>query len=184
MPGDIVKTFKIPLDESDVAYFRARFREAKRDAAGADPKQILESVREMIARVRSQKKIPSYLQEAVETLESLGRMVEDEKWALPKSEAAQILGGLAYFMNPADLIPDEIPAMGFLDDAIFIWLLGEEFQHDIWGYRKFRKLLTGSEQRPWTEIARARAAARVSEFREEVRGEIQKRKLKRRFSIW
>jgi NAD(P)H-hydrate epimerase len=35
-----------------------------------------------------------------------------------------------------------------------------------------------------SKIARARAAARVSEFREEVRGEIQKRKLKRRFSIW
>jgi len=184
MPSDIVKTFKIPLDQGDVAYFRARFREAKRDAASSDPKQILDSVRQMIGRVRSQKKIPSYLQEAVETLESLARMVEDEQWALPKSEATQILGGLAYFMNPADLIPDEIPAMGFLDDAIFIWLLGEEFEHDIWGYRKFRKRLDGSEVRPWTEVARARASARVAEFRQEVRGEIQKRKLKRRFSIW
>lgn len=184
MAGEIVKTFKLPLDESDVAYFRARFREAKRDAASADPKQILDSVRQMIARVRGQKKIPTFLQEAVQTLESLSRMVEDEQWALPKTEAAQILAGLAYFTNPADLIPDEIPGMGFLDDAIFIWLIGEEFEHDIWGYRKFRKLLDGSEQRPWTEVARARAAARVAEYRQEVRGEIQKRKLKRRFSIW
>ena len=67
MPSDIVKTFKIPLDQGDVAYFRARFREAKRDAASSDPKQILDSVRQMIGRVRSQKKIPSYLQEAVAT---------------------------------------------------------------------------------------------------------------------
>lgn len=184
MAGDIVKTFKIPLDTSDVAYFRARFREAKRDAAATDPKHVIEGVRELIGRVRSQKKIPSFLEDAVATLESLMRMVEDEQWALPKNEAAQILAGLAYFSNPADLIPDEIPGMGFLDDAIFIWLLGEEFEHDIWGYRKFRKLIKGSEVRPWTEVARARSTERVSEYRLRVRGEIEKRKLKRRFSIW
>lgn len=184
MAGEVVKKFTIPLDESDVAYFRARFRDAKREVSAADPKQILDSVRQMIGKVRAQKKRPSFLEEAVTTLESLIQILEDERWALPKAEAAQILAGLSYFTNPADLIPDDIPGMGFLDDAIFIWLLGEEFQHDIWGYQKFRKKIAGSEVRPWTTVARARSADRVAAYRQEVRAAITERKQKRRFSIW
>lgn len=175
------------LDESDSAYFRTLYRDAKRDAADQDAARIVEIVRCMIKKVRSQKKRPSYMDEAVDTLEALIGMLQDAEWAMPKNESAAVIAGLSYFANPKDLVPDEIPGLGFLDDAIMIRLVEEEFEHDIWGYRKFRTAIENLEHRPWTAVARQRLPGRVAEIRKAVRADIAKRKSregeKRRF-LW
>jgi hypothetical protein len=44
---------------------------------------------------------------------------------------------LAYFSDPEDLIPDNIPVLGFLDDAIMVELVTRELHHDIEAYRDF-----------------------------------------------
>jgi uncharacterized membrane protein YkvA (DUF1232 family) len=180
-PKPIKITFT--LDEDDASHFRGLYREAKKNAASLDPTTVIDSVRELIKRVRSTKKIPSFVTEAMATLETLMGMLEDEDYALPKPEASAVLAALAYFSNPEDLIPDHVPGLGFLDDAIMIKLVDEEFEHELWAYRKFRKLVGGAEQRPWTEVARARAPARVAEFRKQVRADTAKRKTRRRF-LW
>ncbi|MFB3125280.1 MAG: YkvA family protein, partial [Woeseiaceae bacterium] len=43
----------------------------------------------------------------------------------------------AYFCEPEDLIPDHIPGLGFLDDAIMIELVVRELHHEIEAYRDF-----------------------------------------------
>ena len=176
MARGIVKKFTIELDESDAAHFRERFRAAKKEAESSDPGRIVAAVHEMIGRVQAQKRIPSFLEEATSTLRSLVDMVSDKDWAMAKGEAASILAGLAYFLNPSDLIPDDVPGMGFLDDAIFVWLLGEEFHEEIRAYRAFRRFKETGEQRDWTEIARARWPKRLAEERKRLREELQKRR--------
>jgi len=171
------------LDEKDAEYFRNLYQEAKKNAADLDPSTVTESARGLIARVRSGKRVPNFVIEAITTLETLMEMLEDKDYALPKSEASAVLAALAYFSNPQDLIPDDVPGLGFLDDAIMIKLVDEEFEHELWAYRKFRKLVAGMEQRPWTEIAQQRRPARIAEFRQQVRADISKRKSRRRF-LW
>jgi uncharacterized membrane protein YkvA (DUF1232 family) len=171
------------LDEKDAAYFRGLYQEAKKNAANLNPSSVTESARGLISRVRSGKKVPNFVTEAIGTLETLMEMLEDKDYALPKGEAAAVLAALAYFSNPQDLIPDDVPGLGFLDDAIMIKLVDEEFEHELWAYRKFRKLVDGMEQRPWTEVAQQRRPGRIAEFREQVRAEISKRKTRRRF-LW
>ena len=171
------------LDEQDAAYFRSLYREAKKNAANVDPSSVIESARALIVRVRSGKKVPNFVTEAISTLETLMGMLEDKDYALPKQEASAVLAALSYFANPADLIPDDVPGLGFLDDAIMIKLVDEEFEHELWAYRKFRRLVEGMEQRPWTEVAQKRRAGRIADFREQVRAEISKRKSRRRF-LW
>ena len=171
------------LDEKDAAYFRSLYQEAKKNAENLDPSSVTESARALIARVRSSKRVPSFVSEAIGTLETLMEMLEDKDYALPKAEASTVLAALAYFANPQDLIPDDVPGLGFLDDAIMIKLVDEEFEHELWAYRKFRKLVEGMELRPWTEVAQQRRPARIAAFREQVRAGITKRKSRRRF-LW
>ncbi|MEJ2050746.1 MAG: DUF1232 domain-containing protein [Calditrichota bacterium] len=45
-----------------------------------------------------------------------------------------------YFLNPLDLIPDIIPAMGFMDDATVIAIIVNAMKEEIDEYRRFRSM--------------------------------------------
>ena len=181
----MAQNFKISfsLEESDVAYFRKLFREARKAASEQDPADIIKAVDALIARVRQTKKIPSFVAEAVGVLEDLVKMIQDRDYELAKTPKAEVLGALSYFANPQDLIPDQIPGLGFLDDAIMIKILEEEFRHELWGFRQFRKFREGAEQRPWTSVARQRLPHRLLEQRRKIREQVERRKRERR-SWW
>lgn len=173
------KSFKVTftLDESDAAHFRKLFREARKSASEEDPEKVLKDVKSLIERVRSSKrKVPRFVEDAISTLEDLIEMMEDEDYALPKSERTRVLAALAYFANPEDLIPDHIPALGFLDDAIMVKFVEDEFRHELWAYRKFRKFREGAEQRPWTSVARKRLPKRLADYRKELRAKVRAKK--------
>ena len=53
------------------------------------------------------------------------------------AERNEILSALTYFSDPNDAIPDTIPVLGFLDDAIMIELVVEELKHEIDAYEDF-----------------------------------------------
>ena len=181
----MAQNFKISfsLEESDVAYFRKLFREARKAAAEQEPAEIIKAVDSLIARVRQTKKIPSFVAEAVSVLEDLVKMIQDRDYELAKTPKAEVLGALSYFANPQDLIPDQIPGLGFLDDAIMIKILEEEFRHELWGFRQFRKFREGAEQRPWTSVARQRLPHRLLEQRRKIREQVERRKREHR-SWW
>ena len=174
------RSFKVSftLDEQDVDYFRRLFRKARKGAAGADPESILESAGELVEAVRSANKTPSFVVDAISAIEDLTQIITDEDYNAPKPVRNQVLGALAYFANPDDLIPDEIPVLGFLDDAIMIKFVEEEFKHELWAYRKFAKFRAGAEQRPWTKVASGRLPGRLLTMRKKLRADVVTRKAK------
>jgi uncharacterized membrane protein YkvA (DUF1232 family) len=182
----MAQNFKISfsLEESDVAYFRKLFRDARKTAAGQDVGEIITAVQDLIGRVRQTKKIPTFVAETVTVLEDLVKMIEDEDYELPKAPRAEILAALAYFADPHDLIPDTVPGLGFLDDAIMIKIAEEEFRHELWGYRSFVKFRAGAEVRPWTTVAKVRLPERLVEQRKKIRADVDRRKRERRTSWW
>jgi uncharacterized membrane protein YkvA (DUF1232 family) len=174
----MAKSFKITfsLDEQDSEYFQGLYREAKRNAKAEDAPRIMQEVKGLIQRVRAAKAVPNFVNEAITTLEDLMQMLEDKDYQLPRQVAEHAVAGLAYFANPQDVIPDHIPALGFLDDAIMISFVAEEFKHELWGYRKFRSFRSGAEQRPWTTVAQDRLPRRLDAYRKEMREKISERK--------
>jgi uncharacterized membrane protein YkvA (DUF1232 family) len=171
MSADAIK-ISFTLDKSDIAHFRKLLREARQQATPEQRPAVVAGVRRLIHEVRRTKKVPSFVSETIDALEDLIEMLDDEDYALPKATAARALVALAYFANPSDLIPDHIPGLGFLDDAIMIKIVEEEFRHELWGYRKFRKFREGAEQRPWTAVARKRLPERLKAYRKELRAKI------------
>ena len=48
-----------------------------------------------------------------------------------------MLGALAYFCDPNDVIPDHVEVLGFLDDAVMIELSVRELKHELDAYDDF-----------------------------------------------
>ncbi len=168
------------LDESDTAYFERIYRAAKKNASADDWAKISRGVRKLIDEVRNTKKVPAFVSGAITSLEDLMEMVEDADYKAPKPVIARAIAALAYFDNPRDVIPDDVPLVGFLDDAIMIKFVEEDLEHELWGYRKFRAFREGKEQRFWTDTAKKRLAPWLEAKRKELRQKIQEREAKSR----
>ncbi len=175
-----MSSFKVTftLDEADANYFRALYRKAKKGAQNQDPAHIIREARGIVRQVRASKKTPRFVLDAIEVLADLTDLIQDDEYAAPKRVRDEVLAGIAYFSNPEDLIPDHIPGLGFLDDAIMVKFIEDEFNHELWGFRKFRKLRDASEQRPWAAPGSKRLKERLDADRKRIRGEIAKREAK------
>lgn len=171
-------SFKVSfnLDEEDANYFRSLFRKAKRAAKEQDQDEIIQAATDLVEKVRKARNAPKFVREAVTSIEDLAQIVTDPDYAPPRSVSSEVIAALAYFSNPDDLIPDAIPVLGFLDDAIMIKFVEDEFKHELRAFRKFRRFRDGAEQRPWTATARERLPARLDAQRAKLRAEVDKKK--------
>ena len=64
-------------------------------------------------------------------------MVRDTAWALPEQDRERVLSALVYFCDPQAVIPDSVPVLGFLDDAVMIELCVRDLKHEIDAYDDF-----------------------------------------------
>ena len=101
---------------------------------------------EMVKEARATN-LPRFIEERFSKLELLINMVSDSEWELEDNERNTILSALAYFCEPEDLIPDHLPAIGFLDDAIYIEIIIQELSAEISSYEEFFKYRVAEENR-------------------------------------
>ncbi len=124
------------LGESDLKHFRLIMREARHAAATWTPEEIVAGANSLLGKVDAAT-VPGFVSERLAKLELMINMLTDAEWRLPAQDSTRVLNALAYFCEPDDLIPDEIPGLGFLDDAIMIELVVRELSHEIDAYRDF-----------------------------------------------
>ena len=127
-------TFEI--SDADLKYFRSVMREARKKAKTADEGTILSAARQL-ARRTSEIQLPGFVTERLDALDTLTRMLEDREWNMQGDARTRVLQALAYFAEPHDLIPDQIPGLGFLDDAIMVELVVQELKPEIEAYDAF-----------------------------------------------
>jgi uncharacterized membrane protein YkvA (DUF1232 family) len=177
-----VKPIKIvfELDGDDIEYFKKLFQKAQRSASKLDPDQVLSEGKKLVKKIRNSKRVPPFVLQAIEPLDHLVHLLEDKDYEVPDSVRKEILATLAYFSDPHDLIPDSIPGLGYLDDAIMTRILEQQFEAELWGYRKFCTFRDRAEQRPWTSAARARLPERLADERRKIREQITERRTQRK----
>ncbi len=71
--------------------------------------------------------------------EALRRMLDDPEWALPADVATRGRKLVDYIHRCHDLIPDDMPLFGHLDDALLVELSWSEFEGEISDYLDFRR---------------------------------------------
>lgn len=126
----------IELSQRDVRHFRRELRKARAAVRIADDDEIVAAARELIATLRDSS-LPDFVTGRLSKLEAMLAMVTDPDWTLTDAERGPVLAALAYLCDPDDLIPDSIPGIGLLDDAVMIELVFRELRHEIEAYEDF-----------------------------------------------
>ncbi len=131
-------TFRISIEiaDKDLAHFRKEMRATRRRIKERDAGEIIAAAREAIAGLRAAK-VPEFVSVRAAQLECLIAMTTDEDWSLPRLEREDVLAALAYLSEPNDLIPDNVPGLGYLDDAIMVELLLRDLRHQREAYADF-----------------------------------------------
>lgn len=124
------------LEDKDLKYFRDNIKHAEVAADTLSEEEILKQAEQMVEEVKAAK-VPLFVQQRVAVLHSLIEMVRDPEWALAAKERKNVVTALAYFADPEDMIPDNIPVLGFIDDAIMIELVVSELKHEIDAFNDF-----------------------------------------------
>lgn len=126
------------LNDDDLEHFRLIMKEARQVAARIPPEDIVAAAEDLLGKVE-ESTAPGFIVDRLHKLKLMINMLSDIEWRLPHKDAKRVLNALAYFAEPEDLIPDHIPGLGFLDDAIMVELVVRELRHEIEAYEDFCK---------------------------------------------
>ncbi len=133
----------IDLSEQDLDHFRAAMRRAREAAHHLSPEEITASAQKLLKDTRDVV-VPDFVGMRMRKLDTMIAMVHDAGWNLTEAERKEVLSALTYFCDPQDAIPDNIPVLGFLDDAIMIELVVEELKHELDAYEDFCQFRTSA----------------------------------------
>jgi uncharacterized membrane protein YkvA (DUF1232 family) len=143
MPLDITFT----LSDQDHNHFQSVVDKAKKATADKESHASIEAAaRQLIGDARSSD-LPEFISTRLAKLEVVINMVGDEEWQLSEEERNRVIGALVYFCDPEDIIPDHIPGLGFLDDAIYVEIVIRELKAEIDSYEEFCDFRKVEEER-------------------------------------
>ncbi|MDE0884818.1 MAG: YkvA family protein [Myxococcota bacterium] len=134
--ADSTMRVSFDLTQKDLKYFRRVMRDVREKHAKSSEEEILAACRQLIEGI-GRTTAPDFVRDRVGKLVILIDMLEDAEWALSGRDRDRVLRGMAYFAEPDDMIPDKVPVLGFLDDAIMVELVVTELEHEIEAFEDF-----------------------------------------------
>jgi len=126
----------IELSDDDLKHFAGAMQSAQQESKNLTPQEITDAASQLLVDGK-ESKLPGFIAERLSKLESMISMVGDQGFAMEEEDRKRVLACLTYFANPKDIIPDNVPVLGFLDDAIMIELVVRELQHEVEAYEDF-----------------------------------------------
>jgi uncharacterized membrane protein YkvA (DUF1232 family) len=161
------------LSETDIAFFKERLDKAREARGNDDDAMIIEGVAAMTKEALAAKP-PQFVVDRLTLLDPLLAMLRDDDWKLTGDDRKRVLDALAYFVDPEDLIPDRIPGIGYIDDAIMIDLVSAGLEPELEAYADF------VAHREELASGRDKDAAPLEEARKVMQGRMRRRRSRAR----
>jgi len=179
------------LSTADLEFFRDVMKNAREKSRDISQDQIIENARKLLEQVEKSD-TTDFIRDHMSQLEVLIGMLLDEGWGLIEDDRERVLSALTYFADPQDLIPDDTPGLGFIDDAIMIDIVCKALEHEIQAYGEFlifratesnRRAGSGAplQRTDWLETRRQQLHERMRRRRE---GQDNADKAKSPFSLF
>ena len=129
-------TLNFELNDRDLAHFETAMERSRKAAEGRSDADIINCAVGLLDDAQKVH-IPDFIKDRLLRLDDMIAMVRDEAWVLPDADKQRVLSALMYFCDPADVIPDHVDVLGFLDDAVMIELSVRELKHELDAYDDF-----------------------------------------------
>ncbi len=124
------------LSDRDLQHFTSALAAARASAAHKTADEIIAAASTLLIEA-NKIEVPDFIAERLDRLDALIAMSRDEGWHLGEDDRQRVLSALVYFADPADVIPDSVPVLGYFDDAIAIEMCVKELTHEIAAYDEF-----------------------------------------------
>lgn len=134
------------LSDTDLAHFKSLMDKVLEKTSHYSEAEILTKAQEMVDTME-QSELPDFVRTRMVSLATLIKAVQDKEWQIPEEEKKEIIASLAYFSEPEDVVPDDIPGLGFIDDAIMIELVLQDMSLDLNAYSEFCSFRATEEAR-------------------------------------
>jgi hypothetical protein len=169
----------IEFNDRDLRHFRRELKRARASVGIADDEEILGAAAELVKALK-RARLPDFITERLGKLETLHAMLTDPDWTLRDGERSPVLAALAYVCDPEDIIPDDIPGIGLLDDAVMIELVFRELRHEIEAYEDFRRYRSSLPRRLPAARRTGTADVRLARRRTELMARMRRRRAEER----
>lgn len=97
--------------------------------------------------VKNHDLVPDFIPEFLENLKIISEIVSDDQFKLARLPLLYLGFALVYVISPFDLIPDAIPGVGYLDDALVVsWIIKELCADEVKRYKSYLKTKRAREE--------------------------------------
>ena len=117
------------LSDRDLDYFREALRQSRSAVRDADEAEIIDAIRDVLDEIRRNEPLPDFVADRLPELERMISMLQDDEWQLPAADREHLLATFIYFGDPEDILPDDVPVIGYLDDVIIVELVARDMSH-------------------------------------------------------
>ena len=163
------------LSDRDLEHFNNAIKAATFSAGSKTPEEVIAASGKLLEDAANLA-LPDFIMERLDKLDALIAMLRDEGWLLPEEDRQRVLSALVYFADPQDIIPDNVPVLGYFDDAIAIELCVRELRHELDAYDEFCDFRQNEAERRGLNPAAVGRADWLNNRREELQSRMHRQR--------
>ncbi len=125
------------LSEKHKRILKIRIENRIKTVNNKDKGTVRWETRKKLATISSSK---DFIIKLVSRVELLYQMLFDRNFPVSAKVARIVTAGLLYFISPGDFLPDDIPGLGYLDDAFVINEIWDKVSQEVQNYISIKGL--------------------------------------------